>query len=41
MKKGKPKRFYEFIETALKAGATAAKMIPSQRVVIEIGRAHV
>jgi predicted metal-binding protein len=35
MKEGKPERFYEFIETALKAGATAAKMIPSQRVVID------
>jgi len=35
MKKGEPERFYEFIGTALKAGATAAKMIPSQRVVID------
>jgi predicted metal-binding protein len=35
MKKGQPERFYEFIETALEAGATAAKMIPSQRVVID------
>ncbi len=35
MKQGKPERFYEFVQTALQAGATAAKMIPSPRVVID------
>ncbi len=35
MKKGEPKRFSELIEVALKAGATAAKIIPSGRVVID------
>jgi predicted metal-binding protein len=35
MKKSEPKRFSELIEIALKAGATAAKIIPSGRVVID------
>ena len=35
MKKVDPKRFSEFIEIALKAGATAARIIPSERVVID------
>ena len=30
MKKVSPKRFSEFVEVALRAGATAAKIIPSQ-----------
>ena len=35
MKKGEPKGFSELIEIALKAGATAAKIIPSEWVVID------
>jgi len=35
MKKKPPKLFSEFIEIALKAGATSAKIIPSERVVID------
>jgi len=35
MKKVLPKRFSEFIEVALRAGATAARIIPSKQVVID------
>jgi predicted metal-binding protein len=35
MKKVSPKRFSEFVEVALRAGATAARIIPSNRVVID------
>ena len=35
MKKISPKRFSEFVEVALRAGATAARIIPSNRVVID------
>jgi predicted metal-binding protein len=35
MKKISPKRFSEFVEVALMAGATAARIIPSNRVVID------
>jgi predicted metal-binding protein len=35
MKRVLPKRFSEFNEVALKAGATAARIIPSQKVVID------
>ena len=35
MKKNPQKLFSEFIEIALKAGATSAKIIPSERVVID------
>jgi predicted metal-binding protein len=35
MKKVEPKRFSEFIEVALKAGATSAKIIPSGLVVVD------
>jgi len=35
MKKVSPKRFSEFIEVALRAGATTARIIPSQWVVID------
>ena len=35
MKKVSPKRFSEFIEVALRAGATAARIIPSNWVVID------
>ncbi len=35
MEKGEPKRFSELIEIALKAGATAAQIIPSERIVID------
>ena len=35
MKKVSPKRFSEFVEVALRAGATAAKIIPSEWVVID------
>jgi len=35
MKKVEPKRFSEFIEVALRAGATAAKIIPSRLVAID------
>jgi len=35
MKKGSPKRFSEFLEIALRAGATAARIIPSNWVVID------
>ena len=35
MEKASPKRFSEFIEVALRAGATAARIIPSRHVVID------
>jgi predicted metal-binding protein len=35
MKKGEPEHFSDLIEIALKAGATAAKIVPSGRVVID------
>src|SRR4030043_1294973 len=35
MKKVKTKRFSEFIEVALKAGATTARIIPAKRVEID------
>ena len=35
MKRVKPKRFSELIEIALKAGATAARIIPTKQVVID------
>jgi len=35
MKKVSPKRFSEFVEVALRAGATAARIIPSRQVVID------
>ena len=35
MKKVSPKRFSEFVEIALRAGATAARIIPSEWVVID------
>jgi predicted metal-binding protein len=35
MKKVEPRRFSELIEIALRAGATAARIIPSDRVVID------
>jgi predicted metal-binding protein len=35
MKKVLPKRFSEFVEVALRAGATAARIIPSEWVVID------
>jgi predicted metal-binding protein len=35
MKKASPKRFSEFVEVALRAGATVARIIPSQWVVID------
>jgi len=35
MEKVSPKRFFEFIEVALRAGATAARIIPSNWVVID------
>lgn len=35
IKKVEPRRFSELIEIALKAGATAAKIIPAQRVVLD------
>ena len=35
MKKVLPKRFSEFVEVALRAGATAARIIPSRQVVID------
>ena len=35
MKKVKTKRFSEFIEVALKAGATTAGIIPAKRVVVD------
>ena len=35
MKKGEGERLGEFVEIARKAGATAARIIPSQMVVID------
>ncbi len=35
MKQAQPKRFSEFVEVALRAGATAAKIIPATSVVID------
>ncbi|MEE9609605.1 MAG: hypothetical protein V3W19_00045 [Desulfatiglandales bacterium] len=35
MKKDKTERLDEFVEIAKKAGATAARIIPSQKVVVD------
>jgi hypothetical protein len=36
MKQIEPKRYSEFIKIALKAGATAARIIPARQVVIDV-----